>query len=756
MQHQQEPGANAFSGPGHSLEFVATFGANTSQHVGFGNDLNSAPWAIFSTGYPGGTSLLARTNDGVDMVETDLGGAYLGTPHRYRIDWTATSVTYSIDDVLVAVHAKALTADMRPLASDQIGGLVLTLDWLRMSPYATSGVFVSRVLDAGATAHWLSLTTLRQQPLGTAVTIETRTGDTANPQDDAWSTWTTVSNTALSGVDSRYLQYRLMLSSILTMVSPAVHQVVVAYQPPANTAIITTTAIHYTYDPLYRLTDATYSTGEQFQYAYDAVGNRTVQTRTITNTQVTAYQYDAANRLINAGGVANTWDNNGNLINDGSATYLYDRANRMISTTQSGVTSLYAYNGDGARLKQIVAGVVTTYTQDMASPLPVVVQVKTGTATTQYLYAFGTRPLAQNGGAWEYLLPDALGSVRQIADANGNVTLAESYEPYGSVLTSTGTASSIFAYAGEQADTSGLIYLRARYMNPRLGLFLARDPWSGEAMRPGSMNGWRYAEGEPINHTDPSGQWALDISPKVSLVAEVGDSWDTFLAGFYGKEVNVEALNSWFHLNWHPKDPEIGTRIDITSWLDPLIAKTAELGGGMEKTYYPPNVDPFNCYPTALTCAASECQYHEYPYYDIDDFLRDNSLNIEHEADLRYGDIFRIGGDDGGKRPDGRPAFYNAPIHYGMILWRSGTTDKIWTFNGQITSYAFIAQLPDVLAYYRTEYPERNIIGVPKLEDPRGDLGPMHSKGYYRLNLSVSAAQIAQWIDEHKKLNSSK
>jgi hypothetical protein len=80
--------------------------------------------------------------------------------------------------------------------------------------------------------------------------------------------------------------------------------------------------------------------------------------------------------------------------------------------------------------------------------------------TTKYLYAMGTRPqaAARNGGAWEYLLPDALGSVRQIADSSGNVTLAKSYEPRAAVtvLTSTplggaqaaGTASSIFAYAG--------------------------------------------------------------------------------------------------------------------------------------------------------------------------------------------------------------------------------------------------------------------------------------------------------------------
>jgi uncharacterized protein RhaS with RHS repeats len=111
----------------------------------------------------------------------------------------------------------------------------------------------------------------------------------------------------------------------------------------------------------------------------------------------------------------------------------------------------------------VIAGVPTTYTQDLAAPLPVVLQSQVGESVTQYVYALGTRPLAQYGSSWEYLLADALGSVRQIVDADGNVTLAESYEPYGSVLTSTGTASSIFGYAGEQVDTSGLVYLRARY-----------------------------------------------------------------------------------------------------------------------------------------------------------------------------------------------------------------------------------------------------------------------------------------------------
>jgi YD repeat-containing protein len=50
----------------------------------------------------------------------------------------------------------------------------------------------------------------------------------------------------------------------------------------------TTRVITYTYDHLYRLTGADYSTGETFAYAYDAVGNRTVHTRTITSTTVTS------------------------------------------------------------------------------------------------------------------------------------------------------------------------------------------------------------------------------------------------------------------------------------------------------------------------------------------------------------------------------------------------------------------------------------------------------------------------------------
>jgi YD repeat-containing protein len=56
-----------------------------------------------------------------------------------------------------------------------------------------------------------------------------------------------------------------------------------------------TTTITYTYDGLYRLTEADYSSGENFQYTYDAVGNRTIYTATVGSTSVMTYSYDAAN-----------------------------------------------------------------------------------------------------------------------------------------------------------------------------------------------------------------------------------------------------------------------------------------------------------------------------------------------------------------------------------------------------------------------------------------------------------------------------
>ena len=55
-------------------------------------------------------------------------------------------------------------------------------------------------------------------------------------------------------------------------------------------------------------------------------------------------------------------------------------------------------------------------------------------------------------------------------------------------------------------DASGLVYLRARYYLPELGVFPSLDPVEGALDHPPSLNRYGYAQQNPVNWTDPSGQ----------------------------------------------------------------------------------------------------------------------------------------------------------------------------------------------------------------------------------------------------------
>jgi hypothetical protein len=58
--------------------------------------------------------------------------------------------------------------------------------------------------------------------------------------------------------------------------------------------------------------------------------------------------YDAANRLISVNGQAYTWDNNGNLLNDGVRSYSYDHANRLTQVVSGTLTTGFTYPSTGS------------------------------------------------------------------------------------------------------------------------------------------------------------------------------------------------------------------------------------------------------------------------------------------------------------------------------------------------------------------------------------------------------------------------
>ena len=124
--------------------------------------------------------------------------------------------------------------------------------------------------------------------------------------------------------------------------------------------------------------------------------------------------------------------------------------------------------------------------------------------TNTYLYGNGR--ISQHATQTEYFLGDVLGSVRQLVDTAGAVTLTQSYAPYGETISSVGSGTNSYQFTGEARDANGLIYLRARYYNPGDGRFLSRDTWAGNYNRPLSLNRWGYVEGNPVNYIDPTGR----------------------------------------------------------------------------------------------------------------------------------------------------------------------------------------------------------------------------------------------------------
>jgi hypothetical protein len=137
--------------------------------------------------------------------------------------------------------------------------------------------------------------------------------------------------------------------------------------PPTVTPTSTTTPIPPTATPTPPLTSVMAT--RVVTYAYDLAGNRTDVWQ--NGALVEHRDYNAANQVNGW-----TYDNAGNLLNDGTTTYRYDALGRM---TARGTTS-YTYNGDGV----LVFDGTTRYAQDLAAPLSQILQTTQGSATTKY------------------------------------------------------------------------------------------------------------------------------------------------------------------------------------------------------------------------------------------------------------------------------------------------------------------------------------------------------------------------------------
>lgn len=98
------------------------------------------------------------------------------------------------------------------------------------------------------------------------------------------------------------------------------------------------------------------------------------------------------------------------------------------------------------------------------------------------------------------LLPDSLRA------KTGSVIVTYDYDAFGNLIHSTGSTPNNYLYSGEQFDPDlGLYFNRARYLNTSTGRFWSMDRYEGDDESPLSLHKYLYAQGNPVNNLDASG-----------------------------------------------------------------------------------------------------------------------------------------------------------------------------------------------------------------------------------------------------------
>jgi YD repeat-containing protein len=181
-------------------------------------------------------------------------------------------------------------------------------------------------------------------------------------------------------------------------------------------------------------------TREGVPYTYDADGN-TLSKRNGSGT--TSYSWDFENRLTSV-----------TLPTGGVVTFKYDPFGRRIQKTSPSGTTAYVYDGDN--IVEELNGA-------------------TGTLGERYTYGPGIdEPLVgQRQPQIFYYEADGLGSVTSLTDPTGAVAATYTYDSFGFMTASTGSATNWLRYTARQFDSdTALYYNRARYYRQDLEMGL--------------------------------------------------------------------------------------------------------------------------------------------------------------------------------------------------------------------------------------------------------------------------------------------
>ena len=257
----------------------------------------------------------------------------------------------------------------------------------------------------------------------------------------------------------------------------------------------------YEYDWLDRMVTETVDE-ETTEYTYDEVSNRLSMS---DGNDVHAYTYNDADQLLdakenNVTTKSYTYDLNGNQISDGgNVDYVFDAANQLEKVMDgASVVAEYTYDANGQRLSKTVDNQMTEYYYDGINLLYIKEDDQLSDVFLRGLG--GDIVMGIRDDSYYSYHTDPRGSISNIMDEWGNVVQRTAYDAYGNPTVDYDAFESSLAYTGAVLDEeTGLYYLSARYYDPETSRFISEDP-----ARDG-QSWYMYCQGDPVNHTDPSG-----------------------------------------------------------------------------------------------------------------------------------------------------------------------------------------------------------------------------------------------------------
>ena len=302
----------------------------------------------------------------------------------------------------------------------------------------------------------------------------------------------------------------------------------------------TTTRAIYGYDQQGQLTSATVG-GTRYEYSYDTAGN--IQSKKVGSTTtnytygnsawrdlLTAYDgkaivYEGQSYNSTTGEVSGSAvsGNPKRYYNGKTWTLTWEQGRQLATakrnTSTSTKTIAYDYDMAGVRSGKTVTtknkstGETTVVEYKYTTLSGLLTRMTYGTTAMDFVYDENNQPLAMkyNNTLYYYVL-NAQGDVVRIIDGSRNVVASYSYDPWGKIISSSGTLADInpLRYRGYYYDSeTGFYYLQSRYYDPEIGRFINADSYaSTDATGLLSTNMFAYCENDPVNKSDPTGEVA--------------------------------------------------------------------------------------------------------------------------------------------------------------------------------------------------------------------------------------------------------